>query len=115
MSQTYKQPHRQKRGNIYYFRIAVPCKLQTVLGYEYKCSLRTGDKQTASYLCRVMNNKAEYFFQMVMLRKPTETDLKKIMRGYFEKQLEQAMAEYAQARGMFYGSEDEISEAVMSD
>lgn len=104
-----KQPHTFKRGNVYYFRIAIPMRLQKALGKEYKRSLQTGDSRIASRICRIMSNKAEDFFVMVTHKIPTQQDLRQFMRDYFEQQLESARIELADAQGMFYGSEPDTA------
>ena len=102
-----KQLHRQQRGNIFYFRVAVPLELQEKLGREYKCSLGTRDYKLSAYLCRYLSCKAEDFFVKIKKKIPTEYDLRNFMREYFEKQLEQAMFDYQSARSMFFGGEPE--------
>lgn len=107
-----KQPHKFRRGNVYYFRIAVPVHLQCTLGCEYKRSLKTGDARLASRLCRIMSNKAEDFFIMVSNGKiPSQTDLRRLMRMYFEEQLNKARNELSSVQGMFLGSEPEEAAA----
>ncbi|MCL4678884.1 MAG: site-specific integrase [Alphaproteobacteria bacterium] len=105
MAAIAQQAHRHRRGKVFYFRIAVPLALQDSLGKEYKCSLKTGDYRLSAYLCRHMSCKAEDFFMTVTRKIPTEDDLRKFMRSYFEQQLEQARFDYNSARSMFYGNE----------
>jgi len=105
MAATAQQAYRQQRGKVFYFRIAVPLALQGSLGKEYKCSLKTSDYRLSAYLCRIMSCKAEDFFMAVTKKIPTEDDLRKLMREFFEKKLEEAMFDYASAQSMFVGSE----------
>lgn len=100
------QVHRHRRGDTYYFRVAIPTRLQDRLGSrEYKKSLQTSDYKVASRICRVMSTVAEDFF-MAVDAMPTEADYKQLMRQYFERQLRNAFTEHAQISGMYYGGED---------
>ncbi len=104
-----RQIHRQRRGDTYYFRVAIPQGLQACLGgKEFKRSLRTSDWKVASRICRVLSNKAEDFFQAIIFMRPTANDLKQLMRDYFEEQICSAKAAYADARGERYGKEPQI-------
>lgn len=107
MAVSAQQIHRQRRGNMFYFRISVPLGLHRELGREYKRSLGTSDYKLSAYLCRIMSCKAEEFFMAITKKIPTDGDLRQLMRNYFEKQLEDAMLDYTSAKSMFVGSEPE--------
>ena len=78
-----QQVHRTFRGNSYYFRIAIPIKLQTVLGgREFKRSLKTANTRQATYFCRALSNGMERFFMIVAEAQPRQADYQQMMREY---------------------------------
>jgi len=101
-----QQVHRTFRGNSYYFRIAIPIKLQTVLGgRELKRSLKTANTRQATYFCRALSNGMERFFMIVAEAQPRQADYQKMMREYFERILCQARESHSMTESMLVGSE----------
>lgn len=101
-----QQVHKTLRGSRYYFRIAIPLKLQPVLGCkELKKSLTTSNPKHATRLCRILSNGMERFFMTVAEAQPRQADYQTMMQQYFEKTLREAYEEHNHIEGMFYGSE----------
>lgn len=87
--------HLQLRGNVFYFRIAIPLALRSILGKDdFVLSLRTSERRRAVRSCRWMSNGAEYFFEMMEERLPTDTDLKSMQRIYFERYMRGILTEH---------------------
>lgn len=111
MTAKTQQVHRHLRSGNYYFRVAIPVRLQKRLGSrEYKKSLHTADFRVANRICRILSNKAEELFEFMSRMEPTEKDLKQLMRSYFEQQLVEAQSNHQEIRAMFYGSEPDVPE-----
>ena len=82
--------HLVLRHGIYYFRIAIPKRLQgRFRKEELKYSLRTADKLHARQLCRSMSSNAETLFEFITsMPDLTEAQVQEISRNYFRALLE---------------------------
>lgn len=82
--------HLVLRHGIYYFRIAIPKRLQgRFRKEELKYSLRTVDKLHARQLCRSMSSNAETLFEFITsMPDLTEAQVQEISRNYFRALLE---------------------------
>lgn len=74
-----------KRGEIYYFRLAIPTGLQSRFGCkEMKSSLRTDNRRVARLRCRILSNQFEELFSYIPIMSDLTPDqLQNIARGYF--------------------------------
>lgn len=74
-----------KRGEIYYFRLAIPTGLQSRFGCkEIKSSLRTDSRHVARLRCRVLSNQFEELFSYTPIMSDLTPDqLQNIARGFF--------------------------------
>lgn len=84
--------HLMQRGDVFYFRRAVPRPLWVRMGRREVClSLRTRDVSTARLLCRLFSNRFEQFIEAVEgMPGLTKDKIDNILRGYFEGLLSRA-------------------------
>lgn len=81
--------HLFKRGEIFYFRLALPKSLHTIIRRnEWKVSLRTSDRALARRRCRILTNKIEEFFMALNMQSElTSSQLIDISRSFFRELL----------------------------
>lgn len=74
-----------KRGDIYYFRLAIPTKLRHRFGcIELKASLKTDDRWLARRRCRYLSHVfEELFISLALMPEITQDQLQNIARSYF--------------------------------
>lgn len=74
-----------KRGDIYYFRLAIPTMLRHRFGYrELKTSLQTDDRWLARKRCRYLSHLfEELFLALAVMPDLTQDQLQNIARAYF--------------------------------
>jgi len=85
MAHFHAPKHLVKRGEIYYFRLAIPARLHHRFNAkELKFSLQTEDRQLARIRCRNLTNKFEKLFKAIAtMPELTQEKLQEIARGYF--------------------------------
>jgi hypothetical protein len=86
-------PRLVRRGNVFYFRAAVPRGLARMLGrVEIKLSLRTCDARTSLLWGRVLSNAVDRLFEELSRMPMTSTDiLNERARAYFQACLNKAL------------------------
>ncbi len=103
-----------KRGEIYYFRLAIPTALRPRFGCkEVKVSLRTHDWQLARLRCRTLSNNFERFFMAVAgMSELTQDKLQEIARSYFRDLLIEGNDRIFWIEDMWGNDADERAEAI---
>lgn len=78
--------HLHRRNDMYYFRMAVPLQLQSILQKrEWAYSLKTKDIELARYRCRIASNKMEQLTRIVLhMTQPTRENIEHMIVNYFE-------------------------------
>jgi hypothetical protein len=87
------QSHVVKRGSQFYFRIAVPLPLTTLVGKrEIKASLRTSDAMSAKMRGRVLSNGLELLFRELRSMAEVSNDvIVNRAKDYFRAQLSKSL------------------------
>lgn len=86
------RPYLQNRGGIFYFRMAYPQTLIDAMKIrhgEFKISLKTFDPREAQRISYYLSDNVGQFFAEVALQAGNmhHDEIKKLIRGYFEKKL----------------------------
>lgn len=108
--------HLTRRGEVYYFRRAIPKALMPVFGRrEIKVSLQTDHRPTATIRCRDMTNAFERLLERVDgMAVLTQEQIESLLRDYFARQWEKAKEIEHICREKLDQELDPVHEAAMS-
>ena len=108
--------HLTRRGEVYYFRRAIPKALMPVFGRrEIKVSLQTDHRPTATIRCRDMTNAFERLLERVDgMAVLTQEQIETLLRDYFTRQWSVANEVAHFSRDRHDKEFDPVHEAVMT-
>lgn len=100
-----------RRGDIFWFRMAVPAALVSRFGLtEIKGTLRTQDRMLATRRCRRLSNSLDALMDIVASSDLSQDTVRALLRGCFERCLENADAEIDAAMGQGRTAPDLLAE-----
>lgn len=107
-------PHLWRRGDVFYFRMAVPQHLRgRVGGRDIATSLKTRDFAVARQRCRVLSNSIETLFQRLLLMPDlTRYQIQSLIRSYFQHLYREEIELYQPDVEEDYSKEEAVQVAI---